>query len=145
MNDEIKLLEVDKIWTGDGFGASDAILLHQVKRKGNVAIYSVSKEKTPHMIRGYEVFRFKTVLKGTPLPGNLTVDQTYEQYPGSNMFGKTAWAIGGEPEAALKAAGSMFERLIKEDEVKAVQTADDAANGIVTKRRGRPKKVVAVD
>lgn len=139
MNDEIKPLEIDKIWTGDGFGASDAILLHQVKRTGNVALYSVSKEKTPNLIRGYEVFRFKTVLKGTPLPGNLVVDQSYEQYPGTNMFGKTAWSIG-----TLSVAESTFDRLVKEDAAKTVQAADDVANGIVTKKRGRPKKIVVV-
>ena len=138
MKDEIKKLEIDKVWTGDGFGQADAVLLHQIKREGNCAIYSTSKVKTPAKISGYEVFRFKTILKGTPLPGGVVVEQSYEQYPGSNMFGKTAWNVH-----SLARAEEVMAELLKEDKVKVAQVESDAANGIVTKRRGRPKKIVA--
>jgi hypothetical protein len=137
MSDDIKRLEIDKVWTGDGFGQAEAILLHQLKRQGNCAIYSFSKVKTPAKIQCWEVFRFKTILKGTPLPGGAVVEQSYEQYPGSNMFGKSAWSVH-----SLACAEAMMEDLLKEDEAKVAQAESDAANGIVTKRRGRPKKVV---
>lgn len=139
MNDEIKRLEIDKVWTGDGFGQAEAILLHQVKREGNVAIYSFSKVKTPAKIQCWEVFRFKTVLKGTPLPGNVVVEQTYEQYPGSNMFGRSAWSVG-----SLGRAEEIFDELVKEDKEKTAQAEIDAANGVVTKKRGRPAKAKTV-
>lgn len=138
MKDEIKKLEIDKVWTGDGFGQADAVLLHQIKREGNCAIYSTSKVKTPAKISGYEVFRFKTILKGTPLPGGVVVEQSYEQYPGSGMFGKSAWNVH-----SLRRAEEVFDELLKEDKDKVAQVESDAANGIVTKRRGRPKKIVA--
>jgi len=139
MNDEIKRLEIDKVWTGDGFGQAEAILLHQVKREGNVAIYSFSKVKTPAKIQCWEVFRFKTILKGTPLPGNVFVEQTYEQYPGSNMFGKSAWSVH-----SIGRAEEIFDELVKEDKQKTAQAETDAANGVVTKKRGRPAKVKTV-
>ena len=139
MNDEIKRLEIDKVWTGDGFGQADAVLLHQVKREGNCAIYSFSKVKTPAKIQCWEVFRFKTILKGTPLPGGVFVEQSYEQYPGSNMFGKSAWSVH-----SLAIAKQMMEDLLKEDAEKARQAQSDADNGIVTKRRGRPAKAKTV-
>jgi len=137
MSDDIKRLEIDKVWTGDGFGQADAVLLHQVKREGNCAIYSFSKVKTPAKIQCWEVFRFKTILKGTPLPGGAVVEQSYEQYPGSNMFGRSAWSVH-----SLAAAEDKMEELLKEDAAKANQAEADAANGVITKRRGRPKKVV---
>lgn len=138
MNDDIKRLEVDKVWTGDGFGSAEAILLHQIKRQGNVAMYSFSKVKTPALVTCYEVFRFKTIPVGTPLPGGLTVSQSYEQYPGSNMFGKTAWSVRG-----VGAAEELFDKLVKEDAAKTeANEAIVAAGGVVQKKRGRPKKVV---
>jgi hypothetical protein len=57
-----------------------------------VALYQrTQKNGAP---QGYEVFMVKVVEAGTPLPGGGVVEESYEQYPTANRFGRTAWAPG---------------------------------------------------
>ncbi len=60
----------------------------QIKKENNVAIYQRFNTDGSH--RSYEVFIVKDVPKGAPLPNGKTVEESYEQYPGANAFGKTA-------------------------------------------------------
>lgn len=91
----MKTLEKEIIWTGDGFGAADAITLRQVKREGLVCVYERIKKSGQH--DGYEVFVVKIVKEGAPMPGGGTVAETYESYPRANSFGRTAWHLRGMP------------------------------------------------
>ena len=61
----------------------------QIRKENGVAIYQrFNTDGTP---RSYEVFIIKTVPKGAPLPNGKLVEESYEQYPGANAFGKTAY------------------------------------------------------
>lgn len=66
----------------------------QLRREGDVALYR--RETLEGHLVGYEVFRFKTILKGTPGRGGIIVDEDYESYPGGKAFGRCAWFIGGK-------------------------------------------------
>lgn len=61
----------------------------QLRKENGVAIYERFNTDGTH--RSYEVFIVKTVPKGTPLPNGKVVEESYEQYPGANAFGKTAY------------------------------------------------------
>lgn len=100
----MKTLELEKIWTGDGYGQAEAITLKQIKRNDTSAIYQrFANNGNP---QGFEVFTIKVVEAGTPLPGGVVVPETYEQYPTANKFGKTAWHVG-----TLEKAEAIYERL----------------------------------
>lgn len=100
----MKTLEIEKIWTGDGFGQNEAITLRQIKRTDTVAMYErITKS---NLSQGFEVFVVRVVEAGTPLPGNVTVQESYEQYPSANRFGKTAWCVQN-----LQKADALFEKL----------------------------------
>lgn len=113
----MKTLEQSIVWTGDGFGMSDAITLNQVKRSGNVCIYERIKKNGVH--DGHEVFVVKVVEEGSPMPGGTFVTETYESYPRTNSFGKTAWHI-----RPLKAAEVKFQELL--DKQNGVELTEEA-------------------
>lgn len=96
----MKTLEKEITWTGDGFGASEAITLRFVKREGLVCLYE--RIKKSGQSDGYEVFTVKVVQEGAPMPGGGVVAETYESYPRGNSFGKTAWQIIGKDKAEEK-------------------------------------------
>lgn len=100
----MKTLELEKIWTGDGYGTTDAITLRQIKRTATAAIYQ--RFANNGNSQGFEVFTIKVVEAGTPLPGGVVVPETYEQYPTANRFGKTAWHVTN-----LDKAESIYVRL----------------------------------
>jgi hypothetical protein len=88
----VKTLETVKIWTGDGLGSAAAVTLTQLKRTDTVALYQrTQKNGQPG---GYEVFIVNIIKAGTPLPGGGVVEESYEQYPTANRFGRIAWAPG---------------------------------------------------
>lgn len=101
----MRQLEKVKIWTGDGFGAAGAITLTQIKRTDKVAMYS--RHSKEGRFGGYEVFLVKVVEAGTPLPGGGVVEESYEQYPTANRFGKIAWHIG-----SLGYANVVYDNLV---------------------------------
>lgn len=102
----MRTLEEVKIWTGDGLGQQYAVTLTQLKRTPTVALYQrTQKNDAP---QGYEVFMVKVVEAGTPLPGGGVVEESYEQYPTANRFGKTAWA-----PLSLRHAEKIYENLVK--------------------------------
>lgn len=101
----MKELPLERVWTGDGRGQSDAVTHTQIKRTADVALYSVTT-KTGTVI-GYELFIIKKRFKGQPLPGDLFETEDREVYPSSGPFGKTAWNI-----ASLERALKRFDELV---------------------------------
>jgi hypothetical protein len=100
----MRTLELERVWTGDGRGTQFAVTQTQVKRTDTVALYKITlKNGAPG---GYEVFMVKIVEGGTPLPGGGDVEESYEQYPTANRFGRTAWHIGSL-EYAEKVYGNL--------------------------------------
>lgn len=105
----MKLLPLEKIWTGDGLGNSAAVTLTQLKRtepgaKYPAALYKrTMKNGRP---QGYEVFIIKTRLKGQPINGGGVEEEDRECYPRAKQFGKIAWAPGG-----LNHATEIYENL----------------------------------
>ncbi len=81
----------------------------QLKKDGNFALYR--REHMDGALFGFEVFSFKTIQAGAPLPGGGTVEETYESYPGAAAFGRTAWFIGGVN--AAERAHARFDELVK--------------------------------
>lgn len=85
----------------------------QLRKDGNVAMYR--RERMDGRVIGFEVFIFKTVTAGSPLPGGGTVQETYESYPGGKAFGRSAWFIGGVN--AEQRANERYNELVKGETV----------------------------
>jgi len=106
----MKLLPIEKVWTGDGFGATDAVTLKQIKRTPSDAPHPAAlyeRYKKNGMLEGYEVFIIKIVKAGTPQLGGGFVKEDYEVYPRSNSFHSIAW----QPDN-LNTAEKYYENLI---------------------------------
>jgi hypothetical protein len=117
-------------WTGDGFGNASARIIKQIKRVGDLAIYSRVVERSGAQ-DGYEVVKIGRH-NGYTLGGQY-VDPA-ETYPGSSQFGKTAWSC-----ITLSQAERIFAEKVKESE----HLADLEASGNAPKKRGRPRKIKA--
>jgi len=107
----MKLLPTEKIWTGDKLGDVAAVTLTQLKRtppdaKHTAALYKRTTKNGRD--DGYEVFIINVVNGGTPLPGGGVVEESYEQYPTSNRFGRVAWS-----PLSLERAEQIYSDLIK--------------------------------
>lgn len=102
----MKQLPLERVWTGDGRGQSDAVTHIQIKRTDKVALYSVTNKRG--VIAGYEVFIVTIVEAGTPLPGGGQVEESYERYPSANQFGRIAWA-----PASLSQAERIYNGLLE--------------------------------
>ena len=102
----MKTLELNKVWTGDGYGAVDAITLSQIKRTETGALYHRARKSG--MTDGYEVFVIKMRHKGDKLPGNMVELEDREVYPSAGSFGKTAWHIMN-----LDRANEKFDELVR--------------------------------
>jgi len=85
----------------------------QTRREGNFCIYRRNR-CSDGSLHSYEVFITRTVKAGTPLPGGNVVSEDYEQYPGANAFGRTAWSYSGKQ--AEQAANIKFDRIKAEKE-----------------------------
>lgn len=135
----MRTLEAVKIWTGDGLGQSSAVTLTQLKRTDKVALYQrTMKNGRP---QGYEVFMVNVVEAGTPLPGGGVVEESYEQYPTANRFGRTAWA-----PSSLGHAEEIYTNLVKGlkpcdigEETDEDETSETPAVPRVPGQRGRVK------
>jgi hypothetical protein len=103
---DMKLLPQEKIENNDKSGKNRFV---QLRKEGNFALYR--REKLDGLLVGFEVFSFKTIQAGAPLPGGGTVEETYESYPGAAAFGRTAWFIGGDN--AAERAHNRFDELVK--------------------------------
>jgi hypothetical protein len=68
-------------WKGDGLGDQGAVILRQIKREGNIAIYSRTKEGG---IEAYEVIKIR-VRPARTLFGHHTPGR--EVYPSAKEFG----------------------------------------------------------
>ena len=90
----------------------------QLRKENGVAIYERFNTDDTH--RSYEVFIVKVVPKGAPLPNGKTVEESYEQYPGANAFGKTAYDC-----RTLAQAEERFDQLVQKvkDSVEAKEEA----------------------
>lgn len=99
----MKELPLERVWTGDGRGQSDAVTHRQLKRTPKVALYEVTNKRG--VVAGYEVFMVTIVEAGTPLPGGGKVEESYERYPSANQFGRIAWAPSSLGQAERIYAG----------------------------------------
>ncbi len=93
----MRILQTDFIQNADKSGNNRFI---QVRKEKDVALYR--RETTEGHLIGFEVFRFKTIQAGAPLPGGGVVEETYESYPGGKAFGRTAWFCGDEERAVAR-------------------------------------------
>ena len=107
----------------------------QIKKENGVAIYQrFNTDGTP---RSYEVFIVKVVPKGASLPNGKTVEEPYEQYPGANAFGKTAYDC-----RTIAQAEERFEQLVIKAKDSAEAKEEAAKTGVRNRgRRGTSKKV----
>lgn len=92
---------------------------------GNRGVALYRRQNMEGRTLGYEVFLYKVVTAGTPLPVGF-VEEDYEPYPGASSFGKTAFSCMTEERAKER-----FEELVK-------KAKEAEANP--TKGRGRRKK-----
>lgn len=98
----MKLLPIEKVWTGDGLGASDAVTLKQIKRTPPDAPHPAALYERWHKsgrLQGYETFIIKIVKAGTPQQGGGFVEEDYEVYPRFRSFGRIAWAPSSKAHA----------------------------------------------
>ena len=101
----------------------------QIRKENGVAIYQrFNCDGTP---RSYEVFIVKVVPKGAPLPNGKTVEESYEQYPGANAFGKTAYDC-----RTISQAEERFDQLV----IKAKDSADAKEEAAKTGIRNRGRR-----
>jgi len=85
----------------------------QIRNENGVAMYQrFNTDGTP---RSYEVFIIKTIPKGAPLPNGKVVEESYQAYPGSAQFGKTAFDC-----REIGQAEERFDQLV----IKAKDSAD---------------------
>lgn len=119
-------------WTGDGFGASNARLIKQLKRVGDVAIYERRAESSGDL-DGYEVVKIGRH-NGYTL-GKQQVEPA-ETYPGAAAGGKQALYT-----TRLDRAEQIFNEWVTKEKAQVASEAAAKASGIVIKRRGRPRKV----
>lgn len=116
----MKLLQKEFTMNADRSGEQ---LFKQLRKDGGVALYERLKDGKHY---DYEVFVIKTIAAGTPLPNGKKVEETYEQYPGAAVWGKSAWS-----PATLEQANAMFDNLV-------VKLRSEAGQ---PKRRGRKSKI----
>lgn len=110
----------------------------QLRKENGVAIYE--RFNTDHTHRSYEVFIVKTVPKGAPLPNGKVVEESYEQYPGANAFGKTAYDC-----RTLSQAEERFDELVIKVKNSAEAKEEAIKSGKPNKgKRGTSKKTVAL-
>lgn len=100
-------LQKQFVTNADGRGD---MIFTQVRRSGNVAIYSRHYEGSP--VKEWEVITIKTVKAGAKLPGNNVVANDYEPYPGGQSFGK---GNNGYSCVSLARAEEIFNRIVKEN------------------------------
>ena len=131
-----KPVKTDFVWTGDGFGASRARRIRQLKRVGDIALYerTVADGGRPD---GYEVVKI-TRHNGYSI-GKGKKEQFIEpaeSYPGASQGGHNATY----PSTLGRAEIVFAEWVAKAEDDKAKEAAA-IASGVVIKRRGRPRKV----
>jgi hypothetical protein len=107
----------------------------QIRKENGVAMYERFNTDGTH--RSYEVFIVKVVPKGAPLPNGKTVEESYEQYPGANAFGKTAYDC-----RSMAAAEERFDQLVIKAKDSAEAKEEAAKTGVRNRgRRGASKKI----
>ena len=110
----------------------------QLKIEDGIALYE--RQNMDGRTLGYEVFVVKTILAGAALPGGNFVKETYESYPGSGSFGKTAFFC-----VHLDRAETVFKQLVKKLKVNTQAKLEDSiANPGKAKKRGRIAKKLNV-
>lgn len=65
------------------------VTYRQIKREGNVAVYSYSPANEPDRVRGYETIIIVSH-DAYVIHGNAV--EAGESYPGDSAFGKTGWS-----------------------------------------------------
>lgn len=133
----MKTLETNFTANADKSGNNRFI---QLRKDKNAAMYR--RETLTGNVIGFEVFLFRTVLQGSPLPGGGTVSETYESYPGGKAFGRSAWFIGGHQ--AEQRANERFNELVNgslktENAAETDETATVSVVKVSKVRTERPK------
>ena len=92
----------------------------QIKREGNVAVYSYSPANEPARVRGYETIIIVShdayVIHGNPVEAG-------ESYPGDSAFGKTGWSYL-KLENALDKFTQVQQTLVMRSEKKATKVKE---------------------
>lgn len=106
----MKSLELEFDSASAGFGGYPRHY-KQVRRNDNVAIYHRSA-KSNGSSPEYEVFKISVIPKGTeqkfPNGNTKITDDDQEVYPGTSVFGRTAWTT-----VSLERAEEIFDRITK--------------------------------
>ena len=101
----------------------------QIRNENGVVMYQrFNTDGTP---RSYEVFIIKTIPKGAPLPNGKFVEESYQAYPGSTQFGKTAYDC-----RTIASAEERFDQLV----IKAKDSADAKEEAAKTGVRNRGRR-----
>jgi hypothetical protein len=100
-------MPMQKVFITNADGCGDHIFT-QIKRQGNVAIYSRTNCSTKQIV-GYEVIVIKTVKAGTIYAkGGKPTKVATESYPGAQSFGRLAKAC-----VSLDQANRLFAEMVK--------------------------------
>lgn len=101
----------------------------QLRKENGVAMYERFNTDGSH--RSYEVFSIKVIPKGAPLPNGKTVEESYESYPGSSVFGRTAYDC-----RTLAQAEERFDQLV----IKVKESAEAKEESIKSGKPNRGRK-----
>lgn len=101
-------MQTQFITNADGCGDQ---VFTQIKRQGNVAIYSRTDPETDRVV-GYEVIVISTVKAGTVyVKGGKPTEHASESYPGCKSFGKSGWAC-----VSIGQAENKFSQVVKDEQ-----------------------------
>jgi len=124
----MKLLRTEFVANNDQVGNTT---FKQIRKFRGVALYQRFKGNK-HFC--YEVFVYKTIKAGTPLPGGKKVEEDYEQYPGAAQWGKTAWSPN-----TLDVAADRFDTLVAKLKSEDGQPKRRGRKSIITKTLVLPR------
>lgn len=110
----------------------------QIRREGNFCIYRRNRV-SDGTVHSHEVFITRVIKAGTPLPGGNEVAEDYEQYPGCNAFGRTAWSYSGP--AGERAANIKFDIIKLKKDLEEVEIEVDGTVTTIPVARVAKSKV----
>lgn len=132
---DMKTLELTFVMNADKCGNHT---FTQTRREGNFCIYRRNRV-SDGTVHSYEVFITRLIKAGTPLPGGNFVAEDYEQYPGANAFGRTAWSYSGTH--AEQAAKKTFDRIKAKKEQPEVEIETEGTVTVIPVARVSKSKV----
>lgn len=111
----------------------------QLRRDNRAAMYR--RETMEGHLIGFEVFKVKTVLAGTPMQGGGIESEDREPYPRANSFGRTAWFIGGygAEQRANERFNELSQGILKVEIPDEIETETITVVKVSKMRTERPK------